>query len=201
VSSFPALCHLCVLEVPSQRCNTQTMYSFSKHFICPPAWQSIVSTDKCPVQSHVFHLQCGTSATRLNDLSAMLENAQQSPLDMCKMAFIATPAALHQTGTAELIWRPPRPGVSEDEWIDSCGWREGEARVAWWILSKNAYTVRNGSVHLPSKSQLWLYGRDLRIEDVEFSGVMKLSDDVETIRIAVSLCLLGCIVYLLLSSS
>jgi hypothetical protein len=103
---------------------------------------------------------------------------------------------VHQTSKAQLLWRPPEPGLSEDEWIDSSGWREGEEPVASWTFSKSAWTVRNGRVHLPQHTQVWLFGRDLCIEDVEFSGVMKLDEDVVTVMIAVSLCFLGCLVCL-----
>jgi hypothetical protein len=133
------------------------------------------------VLNPVISVQSATSPITLNGFCAMLETAHKSPLDLEGTAIIADAAAAHETSTGQLLWRPPEDLRLEKEWIDSCGWKEGGAPVPRWTAAKNAWTVRNGSVHLPPNSQFWLSGKDLSIENVKFAGVMKLRGSVVTL--------------------
>jgi hypothetical protein len=137
-------------------------------------------TNGFPLQDPSLHVQCVTSNTTLNGLCTALEIAQESPLDLHGHIIEADIAAAHEVGHAQVAWRPQVFGVHESEWLTSLRWRESEILERWaalkvsvprWNLSRDAWTVCNGSINLPPCTQLWLSGKGLCFEDVLFSGV------------------------------
>jgi hypothetical protein len=124
-------------------------------------------------QDPVILVPRAPSATMHDGSCSASGTAQTSPLDLKGNIIKAEETATQKMSTEQLVWKPPEPGVTDAEWLSSCGWKGGETPVTRCTLFKRNQSVCNGTVQLLPGMQLLLCSKDLKsFENVTFSGVM-----------------------------
>jgi hypothetical protein len=137
-----------------------------------------------------------TAQTTLAEVCAVLPKCVDQQLDLRGHSIApATSAPQHATSSFSLVQRQRTKHLSIQEWSSLWTWQDrvempmpllltmltlgqwrnhGKREHARWTLAGAAQMLHNGTLQLPEGGQLWLDGRDLRLEGLTIFGAQSV---------------------------